>query len=166
MCPAYLQSFRLAGQPLFQIQDAGCQSLLFGTFCLDCSDNGFTFYCLQFNERGRAIEECKLKVLYVLPSRQQSSISDRPGQGSSLNRSILQERNLSGSQVVHFSRFFSTNLNKVIDWQILGVKTLPHSLQLHYFWCFCIYAFIYLLSVYLEGSISYFNPMHYVTYVW
>lgn len=52
-----------------------------------------------FNERGQAIEQCKLKVLYVLPSHQQSSILDGSGQGSSLNRSILQERSLIGSQV-------------------------------------------------------------------
>ncbi|KAH6818074.1 hypothetical protein C2S51_001677 [Perilla frutescens var. frutescens] len=52
----------------------------------------------MFNDRSHAVGDYKLRVVYVLPSRQQSSKFYRLGQGSSLNGSILQERSLSGTQ--------------------------------------------------------------------
>ncbi|KAI3473841.1 hypothetical protein Pfo_027998 [Paulownia fortunei] len=51
-----------------------------------------------FNEKGRVAESCKLRVVYVFQSHQQSSNFERSGAGSSLNASTVQERNLNDTE--------------------------------------------------------------------
>lgn len=71
--------------------------------CFECFDHKLAFSFLQFNDRAHAVGDYKLRVVYVLPSHQQSPNFGGLERGSSLNGSVMQERSLSGSQVVHFS---------------------------------------------------------------